>query len=739
MTRFRGLLAEMRRRRVFRVAALYLVGAWGVLQVADLAFESWGVPAAALRYLWIASILGFPLAIFLGWRFDIVDGRIVRVADSGETTDLSLARTDYLIAAAAIGIVIFTVYSLGTQVAIDRPATRESGAAAMDARSIAVLPFPATSVDGGEVEFLALGLQDDLLTRLSRISDMRVISRTSVERYRDTTASTAEIARELGVSKIVEGRIQRQGARIRINVQLIDAVTDEHLWAATYQRDLTASDLFALQTEMVETIAGQLRATLSVDETERLSTVPTTSLEAYTAYLKGRQQADVESVESLNAAIGHYKDAIERDPGFSLAQIALANAYLTLGANFYGGLTREESIALAEPPLALAMSEGPERGEAFATLGLLKKQKGDYAGAEAALRRAIELSPSYSYAYRVYARLRWERQETDEALALAATAVSLDPYYAPANFDLARYNDLLGHFDEALERYLRVVAVRPDYAFAYVYIAAIYYLVQGRVDESLIWYHRAARSDALSPSLKAAPAIAHLEIGDLAGAKPWVELGNELGERTFWALWASTLYYTQSGDEARALTSARTIHELWPRNAFALRMLRDADARAGRYDVARGRYARAFREFDRSESLPVDADNFRAAIDFAEVLQHTGEDDRAAELLRASLAAIESLPRMGTNGYWISDARIFALQGRTDDALEALRGAVDEGWRFLTWYFLDRDPCLGSLRERPGFRDIREFVRADLALQAERVRALEAAGELAVAAADSTP
>lgn len=731
MRSMRDLLLECRRRRVFRVAALYVLGAWATLQVADLAFASWNVPASALRYVWLGATLGLPIALVLGWRFDVVGGRVIRETADGDKTDLTLQRTDYLLLALVGAVVVVTVYGLASEISIVRDtAATPPVSARIDPRSIAVLPLQSTGPDAESADFLALGIQDDLLTRLSAVGSLKVISRTSVERYRDTSLSLRQIGAELGVSKIVEGRVQRDGSKVHVNVQLIDALTDEHVWAASYNRDLTTDNVFSVQTQIAGTIARELHASLTPRESGRLKIMPTRSMPAYTSYLKGQQQANLVSIESLNRAIDYFEEAIELDPEFVLAYVGLADAYLALGSNFYGGLSVEEAIALAEPPLALALSLDSESGEAHASIASMYLMQGGMADAEEAVARAVEMAPNYSYAYRVYGRLRWWQGKRDEALAFAQKALELNPYYAPANFDVARYHDIMGDFDEALTRYLRVVEVQSDYAFAYVYIGAIYYLVHGRPDESLVWYHRAAKSDALSPSLKASPAIAYLELGDIAAARPWVALGLAQGPDTFWPRWTSVLLNLAGGDDKAAAADARQLLESSPRFSFALRILRDFDLQAGRIEVARSRYARAHPELLGGELPAVDHYNYRSAVDLALVLQLSGDASRAEDLLEQSLVVVRQLPRLGTDGYWIDDARIYALQGRPDLALSALRTAKEEGWRILTWYFLDRDPTLESLRDRPEFRAIRDEIRADLSAQAENMLALRASGEL---------
>lgn len=724
------LLVEMRRRRMFRVAGLYIVGTWVVLQVSDLAFSNWGFPEQAIRSVWIAALIGFPLALFAGWRFDIVDGRVVRSTAATVDGDLALTRSDFAIIAALAVLTVVTVYGLGSGLTRNEPpAVAASVERALDPRSIAVLPFKSVATTRDEADFLAYGIQDDLLTRLSKISALTVISRTSVERYRDSPVTTVAIGRELGVSKVVEGIIQRDGDQIRINVQLIDTSTDAHLWADTFDRDLTASNLFAVQTEVVEAIAQRLQATLTDRESRQMATIPTLDLDAYTAYLTGKQQADLESIESLTAAIASFERAIELDPEFALAYVSLANTYLTLNY-FYEGYDIEESVVLAEPLIARAVSLVGETSESSAALGLLRFRQNDWPTAERAYDRALALEPNYSYVYRLYGRLRWSQGRRDEALEMALKAVALDPFYAPANFDVARYNDVLGNFDEALDRYLRIVAFKPDFAYAYVYIAAINYMVFGRADESLIWYHRAAQADALSASLHAVPAIAHLEIGDHEGARAWVEAGIERGPKTFWTLWTNVLLNLKTGQEAAVLEHARSLLERYPKQYGALKILRDADLAAGRVDTARLRYASAFRDFVESDEPQVNEYNYRVAVDLALVLSSTGEDARARILLERSLAVIENLPRHGTGGHWITDVQIFALQGDTTRALDALEDAVDDGWRVLAWYYLDHDPNLESIRRLPEFQRIRDRVRADMEQQAARVRDLMASGDL---------
>ena len=207
-----------------------------------------------------------------------------------------------------------------------------------------------------------------------------------------------------------------------------------------------------------------------------------------------------------------------------------------------------------------------------------------------------------------------------------------------------------------------------------------------------------------------------------------------MGPKTFWAIWISLLHNIYTGDDTAAQADARTMLEVYPQYWGALWFLRNVDLAAGRHEVARSRYARANPELTAPEVPKVSADNYVTAVDLALVLMHLGEKDRADDLLRGSLEVIKTLPRLGTNGYFITDVRIFALQQRPQRALDALRQAVDEGWRLFTWLYLEHDPILDSIRGEPEFQRLYMELEMDLAAQAQRVQDLKKSGEISSAA-----
>ncbi|MGC2628197.1 MAG: hypothetical protein WA269_15315, partial [Candidatus Udaeobacter sp.] len=306
-----GFFEEVRRRKVYRVAAAYVIAAGGIIQLASAAFPAWELPNWTLRVLIVSLLMGFPVALMLAWAFDITaDG--IQVTPDGSTSKGHARRNMILLIACGLILSVAAGLFLLPRVAAHK----------ID-RSIAVLPFQNLS-DEKENAYFADGVQDDLLTNLSKIGDLKVISRTSVMPYRATQSNAREIGKALGVGTILEGSVRRVGNRVRVNVQLINAENDQHIWAEDYDRELT--DVFAIQSDLAQKIAGELRAQLSPTEKAQIERKPTENSEAYLAFVEGhdlltrpdRLRADTEKTEQL------FERATRLDPNFARAFAALA-------------------------------------------------------------------------------------------------------------------------------------------------------------------------------------------------------------------------------------------------------------------------------------------------------------------------------------------------------------------------------------------------------------------------------
>jgi TolB-like protein/Flp pilus assembly protein TadD len=343
-----ALLAELRRRNVFRVAIAYLVAAWVLLQVADVLLPALRLPDWTITLVAVLLVLGFVPAMIGAWVFELTPEGLRRESEVDRTSSIT-RDTGRKLNIATIALVMVGIALL----AADRYLPGQAGpspepAPAEDAIPvIAILPFQATGSDDGG--FLATGLHDDLLTMLHKIGAYRVLSRTSVMEYANTTKKMPEIGAELGASHILEGGVQARGNRVRINAQLIDAAADEHIWADIYDEELTATNLFDIQAKLATAIAGQLRRTLSPEDRAVVDEVPTENTEAYAAYLRALDTLHNEGLFNNRRAVEQLEEAVEADPTFALAWARLSEARSRMSRALDDQNTREAALsALAE-------------------------------------------------------------------------------------------------------------------------------------------------------------------------------------------------------------------------------------------------------------------------------------------------------------------------------------------------------------------------------------------------------
>jgi TolB-like protein len=417
-----SLIAELKRRNVFRVGVAYAIVAWLLIEVAHTAFPTLQLPDWTTTMVTVLLIMGFPVALVIAWAFELTPEGIKREAEvdrTESTIHVSGRKLDFaIIGLLAVAVAYFAVDKFVLE------AEPEQASVARE-KSIAVLPFENLSQDATNEPF-TIGIHDDILTQISKISALKVISRTSVMEYGDTTKNLKTIGAELGVATVLEGGVQRAGNRVRINVQLIDAATDEHLWADTYDRRLTVANIFAIQSEIATAIADALRATLSLGEQDRLATIPTENLAAYEAYLLGNQRVEKRTSAALAEAVNDFNRAIELDPGFALAYVGLADSHLL--QVLYSGLPQDEMTEKAQVVTDKALALDDRLAEAYTSLGLIEHYRSDYEASEAAFKRALELNPNYATAYHWYGlMLVGSLGRRDEGLELIKKAAKLDP------------------------------------------------------------------------------------------------------------------------------------------------------------------------------------------------------------------------------------------------------------------------------------------------------------------------
>jgi TolB-like protein/Flp pilus assembly protein TadD len=387
------------------------------------------------------------------------------------------------------------------------------GKSAANIRSLAVLPLKNLSGDPTQ-EYLADGMTEALIGRLSAIHGLRVISRTSVMHFKDTQLSVPEIARALHVDAIVEGSVIREGSRIRVHAQLIRAATDEHFWSEAYDRELR--DVLALQSDVAQSIARKVEVTVTGEEHERLTVVRPISPEVYENYLKGRfALAKSNNRTKAEESIPYFNEAIRKDPTFALSYMGLADAYSDLGTVFIGGVAKNErpkAILAARKALEL----DPELVEAHVLLANMAQQQWRWAEAEAEYRRALELSPNNAAAYSAFAFWLVSQGRTEEAVTSCRRARELDPLAASGS-DLAWMLFYARRYDDAVQELRSVLAVTPDDAFA-LWILGFALIANHHPQEAVPVLEKGVSASDRSPAIVGLLVHAYAQVGRRADA-----------------------------------------------------------------------------------------------------------------------------------------------------------------------------------------------------------------------------
>ena len=426
-----SVFSELKRRNVFRVGIAYLVTAWLVAQVAELAFDSFGAPDWVMKSLIFLMAMGLPFALIFAWAFELTPEGIRREKDvdrSQSITQHTGRKLNYtIIGVLAIALALSLASHQWTAETPELIETRisESGAA----KSIAVLPFVNMSDDPSN-EYFSNGISEELLNVLVKVEGLRVASRTSSFSFKDKDISIPEIASALNVEHVLEGSVRKAGNTVRVTAQLIDVRTDSHLWSETYDRKL--EDIFVIQDEISAHIVEALKVALGAKEVARTSEQPTQNLAAYEDYLRGRHFWTRRGESNVRKAIELFERATETDPGFARAWSSLAAAHITLPA-YSATESPEVHYTLARRFAEKALSLDSTLADAHAALGEMARAENSWIEAELHYRQAIQLEPNNSTGYLWYAEHLGAAGHFRESLINALKALELDPFNAGAN------------------------------------------------------------------------------------------------------------------------------------------------------------------------------------------------------------------------------------------------------------------------------------------------------------------
>src|SRR4051812_13823675 len=476
-----NFFSELKRRNVYKVAITYAVVAWLLIQAASILLPTFEAPTWVMKAFVTFLGLGFVISVMISWAFEATPEGLKRTADVPPDMAAKLptwSRRKF--ATFIIGVALIAAGLLAYQF-VRQKSTTISGT---DSKSIAVLPFDNLS-DDKQNAYFAEGVQDEILTRLAKVADLKVISRTSTQHFKSAPENLPQIAKQLGVMNILEGSVQKANDQVRVNVQLINATTDAHLWADIYDRKLT--DIFAVESDIARSIADTLQAKLSGAEETAIAKKPTENPEAYELYLKGRLFWNRRTEADLKKAAEYFQQAIDKDPAYALAYAGLADSYSTLAG--YINSPPKEVMERAFPPARRAIELDDSLAEAHTALGNALAADLQFAAAQVEFKRAFALNSNYASAHQWYGEILQSLGRYDEAIAEIRRAHDLDPLSLIINSVLASGFFSAGRYEEAWQQNRRTLELDPNFGVGY-WVRAQLLEQKGQFDEAIADYKK---------------------------------------------------------------------------------------------------------------------------------------------------------------------------------------------------------------------------------------------------------
>ncbi len=684
------ILDELRRRRVFRAAAIYVAAAWGVVEISSFLLERINAPGAIINGVAAIFVVGFPIAMLVAWFVDFSSSGIRPAAELPAGSAITVSAGMLLLLVGTLGIAVLLVRE---------PAPEVQYAAAPLPNSVAVLPFLNMSNDP-ENEYFSDGLSDMLIDRLANVGELIVISRTSSFAFKGRDLDAREIGDRLEVAALVEGSVQRMGDRLRIVAQLINTDTGAHIWSKSFDR--TVEDLFAIQDEIANSIAEDLTKHLSpaLGRTEKIP-----DLRAFDLYLRGRHSTHKRTESDLGWAITLFNQAIEIDPQFAPAYSGLADAYLLLPD--YSNQAIGDIADKARASIDRALALDPDLAEAHASLGLLLKNLGDYRGSQNALIRAIQLNPNDSMA-RMWLAISLEDQgRLNEAAPLLKRARTLDPLSFQINNRAGVNHWLRGEFDAANERFAAAIHIASTHPNGY-WGRALVAWTQGQLEEAIAFFEDAIDRDPDRAVFFTQLGVVYLDLGLPKRASRWLDRAVELAPHWPAARFWQGLGVLASGDSAGAqrfavdMIAGRADQPFQTTSAAALLAL------AGDLDLAASHFLAAEGLAGNDAALGNPWDIYYGvcfgAIKAAALLA-TERKPQAQNVATETMTLVEN---MQANGLSLPQANYCrastaAVLGDAELALEELRTALASG-PDRCWY-VEFDPTFARLRDEPGYKE----------------------------------
>jgi TolB-like protein/Tfp pilus assembly protein PilF len=481
-----SFFSELKRRNVYKVAVAYAVIGWLLIQIATQTFPFLEIPNWAIRLVIMLVVIGFPISLVLAWAFELTPQGIKRTESADAAPQHS--RGGAWIFIVVVGVILsLGLFFLGRYTASKHTSPAENRTAGSPLKSVAVLPFANLSRDPDNAYFAA-GIQDEIITRLAKIGELKVVSCLSTQRFKSAPDDVPAIAKELGVANILQGSVQRTADTVRVNVQLVKAETDNHLWADTFDRKLT--DVFQIESDIAKTIAEKLQAKLTGSEERALSIKPTADSEAHQLYLQGRYLWNRRTGQNLKKALSYFQQAVEKDPNFALAYTGIADSCALIPV--YGGGTPKDYYPRAKAAAEKALQLDDTIAEAHTSLANVFFRYLELGKSVSEFERSIQLNPNYPTTHQWYGRLTLlALGQFNHALAEAKRAVELDPVSPIGHTDVATVYLTERRFDEAFAELRKTLEMEPDFYWAHRQLGLALEL-KGSPAEAIVEYQKAS-------------------------------------------------------------------------------------------------------------------------------------------------------------------------------------------------------------------------------------------------------
>ena len=730
-------LAQLRQRQVFKVATIYAVSAWPLIQIADLAVPALGLPDSVMTLLLKIFIAGFPVSLIFAWLFNFTSRGIVRAEQANEdklgSANKVNLRTTITVAGSlvlALAITLLSQLFFSDPQIVTEPLTPKKAELPRlsevlsrtqnNKESIAILPFVALSSDP-EDEYFADGMVEELLNLLAKNSELQVAARTSSFAYKNVTKKTIpEIGRELGVDTILEGSIRKNDTnnKIRVTAQLIKVATGEHIWSETYDREYR--DVFQIQDEIANAVVDKLKVTLLGQPASEGHDKGTHSIDAMVAYGKGQKELSHRTAASLTKALSHFQAAVTADDEYARAYVGIANANVLLA--LYGTLPEEKANKNAQIAIDQALRLDPQLADAHASQGLLFSST-NREKAETSFKQAIDLNPNYAMSYMWYGSFVQNNGDIPGAHKLFEQAFQLDPQSPVAAYNVAWCYYQEGNESKAMTLFSQIIANDPYYPGAYN-LAGEILRTRGRLDESLEMYERALQVDDGNKSAIRGLLWANMDMDNRSDTEQWFAYLNNNADLFSDAdvIFLQARFAASKGETEQALTLLEQVEFDESRQSMSWYV-------AGEVAFYRKNYPQAIAAYEKL--LTIDKGNMaylyrfadgQAALHLSYAYQQLEQTAQANALITEFEQYLLQLINNSSNkpDIFYNMTLIKALQNDESEAYSFFQSAIDAGW--VQAWRVGTEPILAQLSQTQRFEQMLGGVNARLENMKSRVK-----------------